>query len=137
MHHANKRGDISAPPFLLSSILLAEKIRPLLTATAADHSHVRHRQVTMLVRIILRLLFGFFLGVVHLFMVHGALYAHGMAHMVRQVGLIAFQFPCRAVIRLELVVVAVLLQAARRLTDLPLIIVAILLRGARETRCWQ
>src|SRR5882762_854536 len=110
----------------------------LLTATAADHLEIGYRKMAVFIGVVLSLLFGLFLGVVHFLVVHSAGHAHGMAHMICQAAIVALQLPGRAVVRHELVVASLFLQAARHFADLAaIVVVAIAILRVRETCCGQ
>src|SRR5712672_3562825 len=127
-----KRASISALPFLHFN--WTRNFAPLLTATAADHLEIGHRKMAVFIGVILSLLFGLFLGVVPFLVVHGAGHAHGMAHMICQAAIVALQLPSRAVIRHELIVASLFLQAARHFADLAaIVVVAIAILRVRET----
>src|SRR5882762_11148845 len=130
-----KRASISARPFLYFNC--TRNFAPLLTATAADLLEIGYRKMAVFIGVILSLLFGLFLGVVHFLVVHGAGHAHGMAHMICQAAILALQLPGRAVVRHELVVASIFLQAARHFADLAAIVVAIAILRVRETRGGQ
>src|SRR6267378_4824863 len=103
--------------------------------------------MTVLVWIVFRLILRPFFGVVHLLVVHRASDSYSLPHIVTQVRSITLQFPRRAVIRHQLVVIAVFLQAARHFTDFisPIAVaISIFLPGcvilfcrARESSSWQ
>src|SRR5712671_2003663 len=129
-----KGASIAARPFLYFNC--TRNCAPLLTATAADHLEIGYRKMAVFIGVVLSLLFGLFLGVVHFLMVHGARHAYGVAHMICQAAILALQFPSRAVIRHQLVLAPVLLQAARQFANLAGIVISIL-RSVRETCGWQ
>src|SRR5882757_9038532 len=110
-----KKGEHFCPPFLYFN--WTRNFAPLLTATAVDHLEIGYRKMAVFIGVVLSLLFGLFLGVVHCLVVHGAGHAHGMAHMICQAAIVALQLPSRAVIRHELVVASLFLQAARHFAD--------------------
>src|SRR5579859_380601 len=137
MFTPNKKGRaFLRPPFLIYW-WCARLIARLPAATAADHLYVSHRQVAMLVRMVLGVFLGFFLGIVHFFVVHRARDADGVPHIVRQTAMVTLEFPSRAVISHELEVIAFPLQATRHFPDFAPIIVAILLRVVRKARARQ
>src|SRR5437868_14688855 len=86
--------------------------------------------MTVLVRVVLSLVFSLFLGIVHFLVVHGTSNADGVAHMIRQVGLIALQFPSRTVVGHQFVLIAIFLQTAGHLADFAAIVVAVLRGGS-------
>src|SRR5258706_7577112 len=99
-----KRASISARPLQLSLSLRGMFARSYLLTTAAYRSNVGHRQMTVLVWIIFRLVLCSLLGVVHLLMVNRPSDSYRLPHIITQVRPITFQFPSRAVIRHQLVI---------------------------------
>ncbi len=99
-----KEGEHLCPPSSTVSQSTRNVRSQLPAATAAYRSNVGHRQMTVLVWIIFRLVLCSLLGVVHLLMVNRPSDSYRLPHIITQVRPITFQFPSRAVIRHQLVI---------------------------------